>query len=384
MNKKNNTIEINGRKYDAHTGVLLNSPETPKVNPTTNSGQNVDGVMPRSQISRIQNLSPAQQLHSSPKTQSQAASASKPVMDIHRQPPKTIAPHKPQSAKTLMRRAVHKPSPSIKRLVKAQGVGNTNESPVIAPTANIVSKIDPNRGQRANSVPRNNLVKRFNPKQTTTAHRNTNYLSPSATADKHRIQQANQQANTVVAQNPQIHKDIFQQALEKSKSHEQPFVEPSNGSKNNSKRLQVIMSSSIAILLLGGFLIFHNLNAINLYVASNKAGFQASLPGYNPSGFSLRQLTGTTGKVSVLYTSNSDSRKFKITEQPSGWDSATLRQSFVNNVAQSSYQTIQSAGITIFVYGQNNATWVNGGIWYQLKSYGSLSNQQLIEIATSL
>jgi hypothetical protein len=72
-----------------------------------------------------------------------------------------------------------------------------------------------------------------------------------------------------------------------------------------------------------------------------------------------------------------------LTEKTSAWNSATLRDNFVASNAKT-YQTVETGGRTIYLYGQNQASWVNGGIWYQVQSNGALSNHQLVELATSL
>jgi len=48
------------------------------------------------------------------------------------------------------------------------------------------------------------------------------------------------------------------------------------------------------------------------------------------------------------------------------------------------HQTVQASGLTIYLYNDHSATWVNGGIWYVVQSDGSLNDRQLIDLATSL
>ena len=47
-------------------------------------------------------------------------------------------------------------------------------------------------------------------------------------------------------------------------------------------------------------------------------------------------------------------------------------------------QTIDTAGRTVYIYGNDNASWVDNGIWYQVTSNGDLSNTDVLNIASSL
>ncbi len=47
------------------------------------------------------------------------------------------------------------------------------------------------------------------------------------------------------------------------------------------------------------------------------------------------------------------------------------------------FQTFQDAGKTIYIYEDSKATWVNGGVWYQINGNASLTSDQLLRIANS-
>jgi hypothetical protein len=70
-------------------------------------------------------------------------------------------------------------------------------------------------------------------------------------------------------------------------------------------------------------------------------------------------------------------------QKQSTWDSTALHDNFVA-AKNGSYQTIQSAGRTIYTYGNGNATWVNSGVWYQVTSNGSLKMNDLVNLANSM
>lgn len=182
--------------------------------------------------------------------------------------------------------------------------------------------------------------------------------------------------------------DIFQQALLKANAHEP--AKPSrkayatkHRTRRRSHRLANVSSAALAVLIVGGFLAYQNVANVTIHMASAKAGFAASLPGYKPSGFSVGKFAYSPGNVTVNFHSNSDDRHFALVEQPSNWDSATLLNDYVATTAKD-YQTVQTAGRTLYIYGQNSATWVNSGVWYRVDGNNSLSTTQLTALASSM
>lgn len=136
------------------------------------------------------------------------------------------------------------------------------------------------------------------------------------------------------------------------------------------------------MLLLGGFVAYQNKVALEMQLAAGRAGFPASMPGYKPTGFAARHLSYSPGTVTIGFVSNSN-KSFNVVQKQSNWDSETLLQNYVADTDKP-YQAYQAAGRTIYVYGSGSATWVNGGVWYQVNGNARLSNNQIIDIAMSM
>lgn len=119
-------------------------------------------------------------------------------------------------------------------------------------------------------------------------------------------------------------------------------------------------------------------------LAASRSGVNGSLPSYQPAGFSLNGAVAyRPGQITINYKSNSDDRGFKVNQSASQWDSKTLLDDFVA-INRNDYQTIQDKGKTVYIYDNNNATWVDSGIWYRIEGDSSLSSEQLLRIASSL
>lgn len=352
MGKTNNIIEINGKRYDASTGAPL-----PK--------QSIDGLSKPSK--QPTQLVPA---YTAPQTITK-----KPVMnDVVREPAKHLNARQPQTAHTLMRTAVKKPAPSLKRQVKAHGPADTVAR---KPVAQIIPKpaahaVNPHRVSHAQKVSKSAHVSRFFSDKKHVA-------TPPVAA--HAPVLAQKAAHQPLITKPKSTADLLQHALEHATSHEELF-DASKQFRKPRPSLSIGLGV-VALIVIIGVVASQSYTTLRLQVASSKAGFNASLPAYKPAGYSLGNLTYGPGNVGIHFKSNSDARSFSVTEKASQWDSNTLREQVLAPTG-TQYQTIESAGRTIFLDDKQNANWVNGGVWYSVNTNGTLNTEQLVQIAKSL
>jgi hypothetical protein len=174
--------------------------------------------------------------------------------------------------------------------------------------------------------------------------------------------------------------DILEQALHIASSHNQP--QP-HKPRRFSKHATLIVSAFVFAFVVTGAFASQNMDNVKMSLASSKAGFSGSLPNYQPSGYRMHGVNAAAGVIGVEYLSNSDDRAYNLTQKQSSWDSTTLENEFVAGQADD-YDTVDAGGLIIFTYGNGQATWVDGGVWYQLQSNGALSNRQLADLARSL
>jgi hypothetical protein len=362
-----NFIEINGKKYDAITGVMVHDSDQPinkpvtTVSPAHNIGV-VDGFVRRQR--------PAVQ-------RTVAQPATKQV----------------QKSSTLMRNAVHKPA-SVVHKVKS-------EKPVIQKSHLGTSS---RRTETALQTPKSSQVSKFEHP----AHRSSvvKTMQPGLAVK----QQAIRPAPTVApAHVPQAHapqtnhhaqphtrsvaaEKMINAALANAHSHESTDY----GTKITKKRSKFIKklgisrrtmstgSAALAVVLLVGFFAIQNVPNLSMRVAATRAGFDASMPGYKPAGFSFKgPIKYSPGEVSVAYASNTDARAYEVKQKASNWNSDALRANFVETVGKQ-YQTFQDRGRTLYIYDKSNATWVDDGVWYTVEGESDMTTDQLIRIASSI
>ena len=145
---------------------------------------------------------------------------------------------------------------------------------------------------------------------------------------------------------------IFDQAVTTATSHTQQSPKESKRYKTSRfghrhVKLISLSATTLAILILGGFIAYQNKANLELQLASTKAGFHATMPSYKPIGFAFKSLNYQPGSVMIGY--NSGSKTLNVSQKQSNWDSTTLLQNFVATSGDS-YQAYEAAGRTIYVY----------------------------------
>lgn len=376
-------IVLNGKRYDAVTGAFLGldtelktrSHHKPVSNPHASRLQ--PSVKPQTH-----RVAPAAAVSKAVKHASRA----------HHGQPKIVAAHKPKPAKTLMRHAVQKPErrdlPTTKRQYpiakKTPGVG-------ISPKLS-VNTVNTRRAERAERTPKSQHIGKFKPSMS--SHRIVPTVKPLTVAavPAHAEPVARHTQKITHGPQPTHHTksphathlekvDIFEKALAEATSHEQPKHKTHR--RKTYKRFVNSLAALGAVLVIGGFVTYLNRSSVQLQVASVKAGFQASMPSYAPSGFERQSANSQDKAVAINFVSPTSSQAFTLTQQSSDWDSQTLFDSIVA-ADDNSYQTIQSNGRTIYIYGKSNAAWVDGGILYKVSGNANLSSDQIISLATSM
>lgn len=348
MGNQQNVIVINGKKYDAKTGRLLTpaAAKAPAVKQPAKQAPVLDGVTRRRQNT--------------------------PVQQVHK---------KTQKSQTLMRSVVKKPT--VIKPVAATKRPTTKPAP--AKTTAIATRktaVNPERVSRAQAIPKSNLISKFGTLSGNMAQ--PKQVESRVTAAK----PAPQTEPPLKVEAPQ--KFDFQSIIDKATSHEQPFIKLPNRRQRLANFLHLSPkavtagSITLSIVIFGGFMIYQNIPNLAMRVAATRSGVQARLPGYRPAGFAMSgPIQYSPGQITIGFHSKTDDRSFQVTQRSSQWNSESLRENFVA-AERRQYQTYQDKGKTIYIYDDSNATWVDGGIWYQIEGDSALTSDQLIRLANSL
>ncbi|MDP4038579.1 MAG: DUF4367 domain-containing protein [bacterium] len=150
-------------------------------------------------------------------------------------------------------------------------------------------------------------------------------------------------------------------------------------------RAKSLALTAVGVVILGAYIWQINYPSIALRVASARAGINVSLPDYMPSGWKLAgDIRSEPGKVSYdLMPSINKNQKIIITQARTDWDSQALAENYLSGKTKD-YTALQSQGLTIYIYEDNQASWINHGSWYKIEGKSNLIQDQIIKIATSL
>jgi hypothetical protein len=357
----NDVIVINGRRYDAITGKLLNYGDQ-----SVNKVLSMDGVS----------------LTKKPKTP-----AHKKISELPQQPSHhnlkpgrahdivlSKAVHSRVTAKPLMRIGLRKPSKTDKSIKGLQTPVELKQ-----PSATLKSHYDPKRFQQAEGIHRSSMVKHFSNRHSSESNGigASSSIPPRSLSLTRIVDPVTTQANKL--------QDMVDRGIQKASSHDQPSpvdIKRRRKAKKTKFRIFNIVIVSLAVILILGFVIYRSIPYIDVRIASAQSGVHAEIPSYIPKGFNFKgPIKYGQGVVTVIYVSKTAS--FRIIQQNSSWDSVGLRDSFVSTF-DPNYKVVQAGGRIVYLYGQANATWVNGGVWYQITDNADLSTASLLKIVTSL
>lgn len=149
---------------------------------------------------------------------------------------------------------------------------------------------------------------------------------------------------------------------------------------------RIILATLCAAVAVFAIVYFVNLNApnISLKVAAMQSGIEASYPAYVPRDYALSDITSEDGKIVLNFKNSATGGAFMLVEEKSSWDSNALLNNYVRESYGDNYTLIREQGLALYV-SNSDATWVNGGVVYKLKTTsGTLTKKQIKSIAVSL
>ena len=141
------------------------------------------------------------------------------------------------------------------------------------------------------------------------------------------------------------------------------------------------MAASVAIL--GGYVWLQNYPKLSLHSAASKAGLSVTMPGYVPSSYALTSTNTAPGLVTLNFTSPSQPGTLTVAQARTTWDSRSLLDNYVSH-RSNDYTAVEGQGLTVYLYGQNQAAWVNHGVQYAIEGTSRLSREQILKIVYSL
>ncbi len=337
------TITINGREYDAVTGLPVESSKQLTQKPAPSEKPKVEKA---EKVATVRTQTAAGAVHG------------------------TV-----QRSTTLARRTTKKPAPATKRNSIRPQIGRNmdiSQSPKI-------SKFAPNpviKPKTASASPVKPLAAR------PVAKDKPAQVHPAA----HRaiIKAAEKKQAQVQATKPQTTKQVKEAAIEKALATPKT-AEPKKGEAKKKWKKRILAIAIILVVILGAlFLVYRFIPGVSVGIASSQAGVAASYPDYIPDGFSFSQpVSYSDGEVKLTFASNSNETSYAVGQKRSSWDSSAVLDNVVKPIVGDNYTITKERGLTVYTYAKG-AAWANGGILYTISGDAALSSDQIRHIATSL
>ncbi len=151
------------------------------------------------------------------------------------------------------------------------------------------------------------------------------------------------------------------------------------------QRMLPAMASALSVLLVVGYISYLNIPNLAIRVAANRAGFDATLPAYTPTGYAFKgPVEYSDGQVIVDFAAKDNNKQqFAVIQKKSNMDSLSLLETHIKPQT-SQYNTYKKNGLTIYTYNGSQASWVNRGVWYTINGHENLNESQLVQVASSL
>jgi hypothetical protein len=377
-------IVLNGKHYDTKTGQLIHNhvsrsakPHSSKptahkptqVSKTHATDQTVTASRPTTRPHNIDGFTRVNK----PATHQQARRSA------------NHAARKPQRSQTVMRAAAKPPAITV-----ANPVEQPPQAPIIT-LAPVGLGLDPKRVERAKHIRQDKRISRFGVIEPSAAEASA---APQATIEATQSASSSppeptSPAATAPAPIPESRLD---QAIAAATSHTQPkHVSKTKRHHRIANKLHMkprtlrAATAAVMVIGIGGVIVRQNMPAIQVQLASNRAGISSSIPANIPAGYNMQDgVDYSDGEVVLTYQSQAnDGRTFRVSQTESFWTSESLRENYIETL-DSDYQVIQENGKTIYLY-DNGATWVDGGIWYKIDAgQAALSSTQLMDIINGL
>jgi hypothetical protein len=373
-------MEINGQKIDTTTGKVIGVKKTVKNNSTQKV---IDGFV-RIKPATTQNLVIKNQALNTKRAILSPAPTKKPRLT---KPIEAIVHHsKTQHSKTLIRSFVSKPSKTAPQIHSTKSLANSTVEKSASGRGLLLRRVPDNRLNRANTTDKNAAVSRF-PKMFDLRSNPSNAILPVTKLPKD---------NTP----PQAPPTLIKPRLGEENGRREVFNHPTakvlirNTQKKNilksfvgifTIKPKLIFGFTLSLSLLAGigYFAYLKIPTVNLKIVNAKSGFSATIPSITPSGFNFKGPMQFSDGAVVQNFSTTDHKAFSIVQRPSSLTSESLLSKYIIS-SNYKYQTYSEKGLDVYIYGADNAMWVNNGIWYSVVNHGNLSSGDILALAGSM
>lgn len=349
---------MNGRRYDAATGVPADSVRSTHVPARGASRRSMSDIIPARRPAQSQNNTALQDVKPVHISDTPKQRTHTPAKNIH---------SSTQRSQTLQRAPLKKPA--------AQHAGEVKRQRAIVAKSPHITKFGPGM-----KVERQQPKPAPIPTEKVQSHPSTQKI-----AHKKQLARNEEALRNVSISSRAVKEQLIKEQLDKAdakpnlKEHKQP--------KQRSKkaRFTSIFATAASLMLLAGYFTYLNMPGLSIRVAAVQAGINASLPDYKPDGYAFNgPVTFSQNEVDLRFNANGGPQSYSITQKASDWDSQAVLDNYILDESSGDYNIHSTKGLTVYTYG-DKAVWVNRGILHEINYENApLSVNQIERIAASM
>ena len=336
------TIELNGKHYDSVTGELVSATAKTEVEPK------------------------AKKTVATPHDTAEVV-----VTESHAATPKTEANHTKahtvQSSQTLMRKAVKRPGPSVKRHGIHAPV--THESTTTVAVKHGVHTVNPNRLERAQTVHQSAYVQKYNP---------LHHIPVSLSSVPVQPEPKQEEQEAPVAPPPIQHgMAMFERAIENATHYVDIAAQKKHFTKKQRRHAMSMSSGFAALMLVAGFMVYQNSPGLQVSAAGMRVGVSTVAPDFQKIGLSYNGVA--TEEDKRIIGLKDSTYTYQLTQEKTNWSGDSMIQSVSSTDASGTpnYTVVEVNGQKVYRLGNGSDMWVKDGVWYSLSGNRSVSPDKL-------
>lgn len=302
-------------------------------------------------------------------------------LDVRRGEPNHVRHHAAQRSRTLRRDAVPTPEQTTHNLLKPQSALQ-RETPSLIAAKHSAAAIDTDRLVRAQSTPKNSLVAHHGaagaPGLSPTFAPVAVQPIPSPQPGIPGPTNPGNNGEPVLSPKPSNKPaDLYEHALANASG----FVDlhAHKAAYRHKARLHIanMLAGSLVLIAVAGVVAWQNSPALQLKVASLRAGVGTHMPNFAAAGFSYNGVRA--GNNRLTFGLKQQQNTYQLTQSNTNMNDVDMIQAIGSTRASGTpaYQVVLAGNTVVYRFDNTTATWVSNGKWYTLSGSDALSDSQV-------
>jgi hypothetical protein len=335
------TIELNGKHYDAVTGVLISSGAKTKTETAT----------PKTKL-----------IAKTVKTDT--LNAEKAATKVE---PNHTKAHSVQTSQTLMRKSVKRPGPTVKR--HSVHVPVTHESTTPIQIKHGAHAVNQHRLERAKNIQQSAYVQKYNPLHHIPVTLSSVPVQPEPKQEEQEAPEAPPPVQHSI--------EMFERAIENASHYVDIAMQKKHFTKKRRKHALSMGTGFVALMLVAGFMVYQNSPGLQVSAAGMRVGVSATAPNFKEIGLKYNGVA--TAEDKRIIGLKDDNGTYQLTQEKTNWSGESMIHSVSSTDASGkpNYVVIEVSGQKVYRLSNGSDMWVKDGVWYSLSGNRGVNPDKL-------